>query len=128
MSSIERIQSFLPRYKRFLSDTEEGIGNKTLSSIQKLFHNYKLLKPRLDEINRYEAEYFNIFNILKLDYAEVRVHTPFIANLLNPKGTHAQGDLFYKAFIEVVLGDETFNMELFNFIKDDLENMFLVKK
>lgn len=108
MSSIERIQSFLPRYKRFLSDTEERIGIETLSSIQKLFHNYKSLKPRLDEINRFEAEYFNIFNILKLDYAEVRVHTPFIANLLNPRGTHAQGDLFYKAFIEMVLPDETF--------------------
>ena len=57
MSSIERIQSFLPRYKRFLSDTEERIGIETLSTVQKLFHNYKSLKPKLDEINRYEAEY-----------------------------------------------------------------------
>lgn len=107
-SSIERIKFFLPRYKRFLSDTEDRISKESISSIQKLFSNYKLLKPRLDEINKYEAEYFNIFNILKLDYSEVRVHTPFIANLLNPKGTHAQGDLFYKAFIEMVLNDEIF--------------------
>src|SRR5690242_17901584 len=105
-SPIERIQSFLPRYKRFLSDTEERRRNEMLASVQKLFNKYKLLKPRLDEINRYDAEYFNIFNILKLDYAEVRVHTPFIANLLNPKGTHAQGDLFYKVFIEMILPDE----------------------
>ncbi len=50
-----------------------------------------------------EASRFNLFSILKIDWKEALVHTPFLAELLNPQGTHSQGDLFYKEFIRTVL-------------------------
>ena len=50
---------------------------------------------KLEEIT---GESFNVFRILKLDSAEVGVHSAFIAELLNPKGTHGQNDLFLKLF------------------------------
>lgn len=43
---------------------------------------------------------FNIFQIIGLTSDEVRVHSAFLANLLNPRGTHHQGDLFLQLFIK----------------------------
>lgn len=43
---------------------------------------------------------FNIFEIIGLTTEEVRVHSAFIANLLNPKGTHNQNSKFLELFIK----------------------------
>ena len=74
------------------------------------------LQPYNDLITRYrdflqtwykndqtEASRFNLFSILKISWKEALVHTPFLAELLNPQGTHSQGALFYKEFIRTVL-------------------------
>lgn len=53
-----------------------------------------------------EASRFNLFSILKINWKEALVHTPFLAELLNPQGTHSQGDLFYKEFIRTVLPNQ----------------------
>lgn len=46
---------------------------------------------------------FNIFSILKMERKEVETHSAFIYELINPKGSHNQNDLFLKLFIEKVL-------------------------
>ncbi|WP_315820592.1 PD-(D/E)XK nuclease family protein [Paraflavitalea speifideaquila] len=38
----------------------------------------------------------------------MKLHTPFIAHLLDPAGTHAQGPLFFKTFIKKLLPDTLF--------------------
>lgn len=43
---------------------------------------------------------FNIFEIIGLTTEEVRVHSAFIANLLNPNGTHHQNVKFLELFIK----------------------------
>lgn len=43
---------------------------------------------------------FNIFEIIGLTTEEVRVHSAFISNLLNPKGTHHQNEKFLELFIK----------------------------
>lgn len=43
---------------------------------------------------------FNIFEIIGLTNEEVRVHSAFIANMLNPKGTHHQNSKFLELFIK----------------------------
>jgi PD-(D/E)XK nuclease superfamily len=53
-----------------------------------------------------EASRFNLFSILKIQWREAQVHTPFLAELLNPQGTHSQGELFYKEFIRTVLPNQ----------------------
>ncbi len=49
------------------------------------------------------GEKYNIFNILEMATKEVRLHSAFIANLLNPKGEHGCGDLFLTNFLTLVL-------------------------
>ncbi len=53
----------------------------------------------LEEEHYANGDYFNVFNVLKLSTNETRTHSAFIAELLNPKGSHGQGDYFLKKFI-----------------------------
>jgi gas vesicle protein len=52
--------------------------------------------------SRIKGEDFNIFNLLKMTTNEVRTHSAFIAELLNPKGSHYMDDVFLKLFIEII--------------------------
>jgi gas vesicle protein len=54
------------------------------------------------KISRIKGEDFNIFNLLKMTTNEVRTHSAFIAELLNPKGSHYMDDVFLKLFIEII--------------------------
>jgi hypothetical protein len=70
-------------------------------------HEYKNL---LDQVNSIIARYkkideltgenFNVFRILKLESSEVRMHSAFLAELLDPNGSHGQKDAFLKLFIK----------------------------
>ena len=48
------------------------------------------------------GESFNIFNTVGLKSEEVRLHSAFIGELLNPNGSHGASSLFLKAFLEVI--------------------------
>ena len=64
-----------------------------------LFQKITLLQNRYNELNRKEAHDFNIFTILLKSGDEVNLHTKFIYELLNPKGSHCQGRLFLDLFL-----------------------------
>lgn len=49
---------------------------------------------------------FNIFSVLKIETDEVTTHSRFIAELLNPKGQHNQGDTFLQKFIQQIYNEE----------------------
>ena len=49
-----------------------------------------------------KGETFNIFSILKMERAEVNTHSAFLAELLNPKGSHLMGGVFLEAFLSVI--------------------------
>lgn len=55
------------------------------------------------------GENFNIFSILNLSKDETRLHSAFIAELLNPKGAHGLQDSFLKCFIQTILPSFDFN-------------------
>ncbi|MBE7687450.1 PD-(D/E)XK nuclease family protein [Tenacibaculum finnmarkense] len=63
-----------------------------------------LLKKIAEISNKYEnlakvsGNNFNIFNVINLTTDEVRLHSKFIAELLNPKGSHGQDDVFLNLF------------------------------
>lgn len=70
-------------------------------------HPYKNLLDQVSAITtRYKkiaeltGENFNVFRILKLESSEVRMHSAFIAELLNPNGSHGQKDIFLKLFAD----------------------------
>lgn len=50
---------------------------------------------------RLTGENFNVFDILRLGASEVRTHSAFIAELLDPKGAHGQGDVYLKLFLKM---------------------------
>lgn len=66
------------------------------------------------------GECFNIFNVLGLSTNETRTHSAFIAELLNPKGSHGCGYEFLHGFIELFV-DDTFSKEELNNAQVDIE-------
>jgi hypothetical protein len=50
--------------------------------------------------NALNGDSFNIFRILKVESSEVRLHSAFLASLLNPKESHGQKDAFLKLFLK----------------------------
>jgi hypothetical protein len=63
---------------------------------------------------------FNLFSILKVEGAEVSTHSAFLANLLDPSGTHAQGDLFLRAFLREIGSAELASYEDWTVSRDCL--------
>ena len=59
------------------------------------------------EEKRKRGENFNIFSVMGLQTKEVRLHSAFLAELLNPKGNHGLGDKFLVAFLEKVLNNNS---------------------
>lgn len=55
------------------------------------------------------GENFNIFSTLNLSKNETRLHSAFIAELLNPKGAHGLQDSFLKCFIQNICPSFDFN-------------------
>ena len=47
------------------------------------------------------GEHYNVFEVLNLSTDEVRLHSAFIADLLNPKGKHGLGAKPLKSFIKI---------------------------
>lgn len=70
--------------------------------------NIKILLTQVQYIsNSYEkmaainGNNFNVFKTLNLQSSEVRMHSAFLAEFLNPKGSHGQKDKYLKIFIEM---------------------------
>ena len=65
---------------------------------KELFSAYERQKAYHDERVK-NGDYFNVFNVLGLSSNETRTHSAFIAELLNPHGSHGMGDLFLRKFL-----------------------------
>ena len=55
------------------------------------------------EEKRKRGENFNIFSVLGLSTSEVRLHSAFLAELLNPNGDHGLGYKFLEAFLSIII-------------------------
>lgn len=87
-------------------------------SIQKLLTKVKRITDiddKVQEERRKRGDLFNVFNVIGLWSEEVRLHSAFLAELLNPKGSHGLQDAFLKEFIDVV-GISDLNFETSNSI------------
>ncbi len=60
------------------------------------------LLDRAREEDRRQARNFNLFQVLHLEAREELVHTPLLAHMLDPKGSHGQGLLFLHAFMDAL--------------------------
>ena len=69
-----------------------------LATISKLYENQKQVELEKQE----KGEFFNVFNTIGLRTEEVRLHSAFIAELLNPKGSHGLSYRFLQAFLKII--------------------------
>jgi len=76
-----------------------------MGNVEILLKEIELLQKRYDELNKNEAHAFNIFSILLKSSDEVNLHTKFIHELLNPRGSHSQGRLFLDLFLKELFFD-----------------------
>ncbi len=70
------------------------------SSIQNLLQQVQIINDKYKEIAKITGENFNIFSVLNIEAAEV-YHSKILGMLLDPKGSHEQGSVFLKRFIEI---------------------------
>lgn len=62
---------------------------------QQFFGVLKLLKDKYSQKSQY-----NLFRVLRSDSDEIRLHSRFLADILNPKGLHHHGDIFVHALLQ----------------------------
>ena len=76
-----------------------------MENLQKFLDEVKLIWKK-SEVEKAEAhkrgEHFNIFNVLDLTSDETRTHSAFIAELLDPNGSHGLGDQFLQSFVNTI--------------------------
>lgn len=70
-----------------------------LESLLKQVSEIVAIEKTQQEEKRKRGENFNIFNVLGLSTSEVRLHSAFLAELLNPNGYHGLGYKFLEAFL-----------------------------
>ncbi len=88
--------------------TNNDVMNKKIDGLLKEMRPMYFISEQRKEERRSRGEAFNVFNVIGLWSEEVRLHSAFIAELLNPKGSHGMGDKFLKAFLELIDKDEEF--------------------
>lgn len=71
-------------------------------TIQHFLDQVLIISEKYNEIELITGERFNIFSIIGRSTDEL-THSTFICNLLNPKGTHGQKEIFLKLFLDVVV-------------------------
>ena len=115
-ANLTEISSFLDRYRDFSKRLERQKIVHYKTKFDGFLSGYGSLKNIVKAIDRKEARGFNIFNILNIRFSEIKAHTPFLKNLLNPNGSHGQGGLFLNSFIqELIPQEKRKHFELNNF-------------
>jgi hypothetical protein len=73
-----------------------------LSIIENLFGEVSAEVLMSEKIRNSQDEEFNIFQITKIGEREVDLHSRFIAELLDPRGSHRMGDSFLVHFMKLL--------------------------
>lgn len=69
---------------------------------KKLFDEYEEVRETFYRDERKKASGFSIFEVLDIERLERETHSAFLANLLDPYGSHGQGTLFLVQFMKYV--------------------------
>jgi hypothetical protein len=80
-----------------------------MPEIQELIANVNNIITVSQDKRSANSDRFNIFQVLNITTDEVRLHSKFLAELLNPKGTHDKGAVFLNRFLELTGTTGLFN-------------------
>jgi hypothetical protein len=86
------------------------MGEDTLKSLRDLLSKIELLRFKHEKVLSADRTKFNVFSILRKTRDEVFLHSRFLAELLDPDGTHQQKVSFLRSFLETV-GISGFSIE-----------------
>ena len=75
---------------------------QTSEQIAPLLARISAIVFKYETIAEITGERFNVFSILNLERREVLTHSRFLAEILNPKGSHGLGSLPLQKFFEVI--------------------------
>lgn len=64
-----------------------------------------------NETAKLRGEDFNIFSVLKMERRENETHSAFLAELLNPKGSHQKGIVFLSLFLQMFHSGQEFDAD-----------------
>ena len=78
---------------------ESTYRNRLEEFFRDLKFRYRIVKITKEQVDRYLA---SDFNLVALTHPEETDISRFIALLLEPKGTHGQGDVFLQKFVEIL--------------------------
>ena len=95
--------SFFLRYRNYKEQTEKQLWTASEKTYADFINRFVHERTEAMKAKKASAPDYNLFSILKLNFAEVILHTPILANLLDPAASHAQGLLFYNLFIQTCL-------------------------
>jgi hypothetical protein len=95
-----RFLLFKKQYEDFVSNKKAEISARFEQQYTSFINSYQIVNKLAEKIEKHEAPEFNVFSIWGIGHLEVITHTPFLEELLNPKGSHGQKDLFLKSFLD----------------------------
>jgi len=98
--SLDEMQDFIRSFQIFSSEMDNARYNGFHTSFKDIHIVLSELTILAKEEYRHTAPDYNIFTILGVEENEVRTHSAFLANLLNPRGSHGQGELFLRLFLK----------------------------
>lgn len=77
-----------------------------LSTLKKLLLTVSRLDERQKKFEKDRGETFNLFSVLNLERKEIRTHSAFIKELLDPQGSHLKGTVFLELFLKEINATE----------------------
>lgn len=78
-----------------------------MSKLNFLLEKLKILHMKYEKLNENNSDKFNIFSILLKSSDEVNLHSKFIYELINPKGSHQQHETFLNLFIQEINSEKS---------------------
>ena len=79
---------------------ETRLTPEFVRDFQRLSREIEPLLQRAEQEKRNQAPDFNVLRLLDVAFDEAKTHTPILADLLNPRGSHGQGAVFLQSFID----------------------------
>lgn len=76
------------------------VENPRIENLLKQVQSKITYSKKLSELN---GENFNIFSLLQIETSENNTHSRFLAELLNPKGSHRLKNIMLSAFLELIV-------------------------
>ena len=96
---LRNLDTFFTLISQTYQNAEKTYERELYHFFEVLAGQYRLIKKWEDEFNYYFGTKFNLIKIFKPD--EVRISN-VIAELLNPKGSHGQREVFLKCFLSEI--------------------------